>query len=468
MDSTAAPALARKHAAVFFWTTGAFAAFAVVAWLVVPLSLVKLAVLGAVGSIVGLLVFAFPKHGTFLGIFWVYAGLSYYTSFPAVAPISFAVTAAVILRLLRGDSFHLKYAFFNWALAVFTVLVFQSFLFAYDYGYAFQALVAFAKSVLLVLVIVQVVRTERDLEMLALVVFAASFSTVILGLLNVKLGLVKDWAVLVGAVGWLRFGSTHINPNNAALYLVAGLPLGIYAVRRVRAPSLKVLLTVCCLGMVGAVIMTYSRQAVFPLAVVLVAVLLREAKSRWAYVGVGAGIVIAALLTPAYYWYRIFSIGYVFSDLNLDWSLALRLKALQVGWHLFLDHPFTGVGLNNFIVRSGSELVVRMGAHNGYLEILTGVGLFGFIAFLMMPAAAIRGFVGAIRAPWPERNAWMRDLSFYFLLSFIAVLIGVFFQHVHFYRIFWLPMAAGLVAWRLGRDADRAGKNPETRSPLPE
>lgn len=140
----------------------------------------------------------------------------------------------------------------------------------------------------------------------------------------------------------------------------------------------------------------------------------------------------------------------------------IRVKALQTGWHLFLQHPFTGIGLSNFIVRSASELPVRMVAHNGYIEVLTGVGLFGFIAFIMMPVAAIHGFVKAFKTRWPEEHWWMKELSYYFLLSLVAVLIGAFFQHVHFYRLFWVPVAAGLVAGKLADDVQRGARKTET------
>ena len=60
---------------------------------------------------------------------------------------------------------------------------------------------------------------------LSFVVFAAVFSTVVLGVVNVKLGIVENWTLLSSELGWLRFGSTHVNPNLAAFYLVVGLPL---------------------------------------------------------------------------------------------------------------------------------------------------------------------------------------------------------------------------------------------------
>jgi len=195
---------------------------------------------------------------------------------------------------------------------------------------------------------------------------------------------------------------------------------------------------------------------------VLLAVLFKEARSKWAYAAIVLVATIGILLIPQYYWYRISTISQMFEETTQDFSLMIRVKALQTGWHLFLQHPFTGVGLANFIVRSASELPVRMVAHNGYMEVLAGVGLFGFLAFILMPVAAIRGFVKAFRTRWPEEHGWMKDLSYYFLLSQVAILIGTFFQHVHFYRLFWVPVGAGLVAGKLADRARDAAKKAET------
>ncbi len=421
-------------------------------WLVVPMGLIKLGMIGVVGLVGALLIFSYPKHGLYFGVYFVFAGLSYYTSVPVPAPIMFLIAAAVFLRLFQGDSIQLRDPMFNWAMAIFTVFVFQSFLFAYDMSHALSGLNFYVKSMLLVFLTAQLIRKPKDLETLAIIVFAGTFSTVILGVVNVKLGIVEDWTVLVSALNWLRFGSTHINPNNAALYLIAGLPLAIYVIKKVKPVTFKLLLVAAAISMVVATIMTFSRQAVFPLAVVLLATLFKEARSRWVYTVVLAVVFIGALLTPQYYWYRISTISKVFSAVEIDWSLAMRFKALQVGWHMFLDHPFTGVGLNNFIVRSANELIVRMGAHNTYLEIVTGVGVFGFIAYLTMPAAGFRGFLRGIRARWSPENRWMNDLSFYLLLSLVAVLIGAFFQMIQFYRLFWLPVVCGIIVGRLATD----------------
>ncbi len=462
MDAVSTRVMTKKQAVCFFSFAGFLALFAFAAWLYVPHHFMRLGFFGVVACLAGFLIFAFPKHGFYFVLYYVYAGLSYYTGLPVATAVTFLVTAAVALQLLRGDSIQVRDPLFLWSLAVFTVFVFQSFLFAYDYKHAFGSLDFFAKSVLLVFLVGQLIRTERDLDTLALVLFAATLSAVILGGVNIKLGIVNEASATVSVLGWQRFSATHINANRAALYFVAGLPLGIYAVKRFRPVIVKILLVIGVIAVVLATIMTFSRQTIFPLSVVLLAVLLKEARSKWIYGVVGLVLLIGILLIPDLYWHRISSISEMFDETNEDWSLAMRLKAFKTAWHMFLRHPFTGVGLNNFVVRSATDLYARIGAHNGYLEILTGVGLFGFIAFILMPIAGIRGYLKAVKARWTNEHWWMNDASYYFLLSSVAVLIAIFFEQSHFYRVVWLPIVVGVVVGRLAGEARPPEKNSET------
>ncbi len=433
-------------------------------WWFVPQKFIKLAVMGSAGALVALLALAHPKHALYFGLFYLYAGVTYYTGSAVVAAIALLVTVAVALRIVLGDPVRVMDPVFNWSLAVFTLIAVQSFLYAHDLSYSLASFAMFAKSVLLVFLVSQLIRTAKDLETLGLVIFAGTLGTIILGAMNIQLGIVKSTGPVAEQFGWQRLGWTHENPNVAALYLVAGVPLGVYAVKRARRAVSRILLVLGTIAVVVGIILTFSRQTIFPLSLVLLAVLFKEAKSKWVYAVAFLALAVGLFLVPEFYWYRLSSISKVLEGGGEDWSLAMRAMAFKAAWHMFLQHPFTGVGLNNFIVRSGSEVFVRIGAHNGYLEILTGVGLFGFIAFIMMPITAIRGFIRAVKAPWPEDLRWMKDLSYYFLWSAVAVFVSVFFEQDHFYRVYWLPIAAGLVANALGRAAEDSKK---TLEPFP-
>jgi hypothetical protein len=63
-------------------------------------------------------------------------------------------------------------------------------------------------------------------------------------------------------------------------------------------------------------------------------------------------------------------------------SDEVRTRGLQAGWHRFLDHPL-----------SGSGLVDLFDVHNNYLEVAIGVGIFGFVAVLVVLYTLVRPLV---------------------------------------------------------------------------
>ena len=126
------------------------------------------------------------------------------------------------------------------------------------------------------------------------------------------------------------------------------------------------------------------------------------------------------------------------------------MDALQSAWKLFLQNPLTGVGVNNFIVRS-PDLVGRRVVHNTYAEVLVGVGIIGFGAYMTMLLLTVREFLRAMRAKWSAQDEHMSHLAFYAMLSFLAVLFGaIFLSMAHSYDI-WLPAAGGLAAGCIAR-----------------
>ncbi len=88
-----------------------------------PAGLLLLALVGAAAAAVGLCMFIYPKLGLYLGIFYIYASLSFYFDFSASHLIMAVVTMAVLLRFVRGESIRLRDPVFNWTIAVFTMLV---------------------------------------------------------------------------------------------------------------------------------------------------------------------------------------------------------------------------------------------------------------------------------------------------------------------------------------------------------
>jgi O-antigen ligase len=207
------------------------------------------------------------------------------------------------------------------------------------------------------------------------------------------------------------------------------------------------------LVLLGGIFSTFSRSVVFPIGVILLATLIREMHSRRAYLIVLLIAVAGALITPRYYWERVLALREALSSTGAprDWSVYTRWLAMTTAWELFLRHPFTGVGLGNFIVAGAYRLFVRIVVHNTYLEILVGTGIFGLVAFLGILTAGIRGAAAGARRRWVAQPEWVRSLSFYTALSGVSICLSAFFGTMPFRYPLWIPVAAGLVVGNLLR-----------------
>ncbi|UCH82818.1 MAG: O-antigen ligase family protein, partial [Candidatus Latescibacterota bacterium] len=416
---------------------------------VIPLGLVKLALFGVAAAVMGFLAFCYPKQGLYFTIFYIYAGLSFYAPYPVAAPLVVLIAASVLLRILRGDEEPINNWFFSASICVLTVIVIQSMVYAWYPAQALLALTVYAKVLVVVLLCLQLIRTPRDLERLAMVMLAGVVATVLLGVVNIKMGWEKDATAISAILDVNRFAGTHVNPNKGALYMGAGIPLAVYAIRRSRLLIYRFMFGMVAVGLVVAIVMSFSRQAFFPLGFVLFAVFFKEARNKWGYLTGIVVVLVTLWVIPPYYWYRLRSVSDMMQGMSEDWSFFLRLQAHKTAWHLFVDAPFTGVGLNNFQLRSATELIARIPTHNAYLDILVWLGIFGFAAYLAVLLSGVRGFIVAMKARWDPELDWLPHLCYYFLISFLTVLTGAVFQSVSLYYLVWIPVAAGVIAQRL-------------------
>jgi hypothetical protein len=79
-----------------------------------------------------------------------------------------------------------------------------------------------------------------------------------------------------------------------------------------------------------------------------------------------------------------------------------RFKLWQAAGRMFLDHPFLGVGPDNFRLLYGGYLGIanpdpRVHTNNMYLEVLVGGGLLAGAAFAWLCWSALKTFSGALR-----------------------------------------------------------------------
>jgi O-antigen ligase len=106
-----------------------------------------------------------------------------------------------------------------------------------------------------------------------------------------------------------------------------------------------------------------------------------------------------------------------------------RLQLWQSAWRMFLDHPWFGVGPDNFLYAYRSRYVLP-GAwqelnlshpHNLFLDLLTRLGFFGFVVGLWLLGAAL---VSALRLLSPSRRPPLPSSRRPLYLGLVAGLIA--------------------------------------------
>ncbi len=216
--------------------------------------------------------------------------------------------------------------------------------------------------------------------------FVSGVAVAIYGLLRYPLA-----SGVIEAEGVRRARAFFGSPNNLALYLERVFPLGICAALGSRSAVRRWVYGLGGGAMLLLIVLTYSRGALLlgvPAALLTIG-LFTGKRVRWAMVGILAlGI---AVVIPLMGVQRLVSLvdttqGTTFLRLSL-WSAAAEMIA---------DHPWRGVGLDNFLYYYGDY--IREGAqvdrwlshpHDLFLDFWVRLGIGGVAAILGLIAAVV-------------------------------------------------------------------------------
>ncbi|MBC7237858.1 MAG: O-antigen ligase family protein, partial [Chloroflexi bacterium] len=213
---------------------------------------------------------------------------------------------------------------------------------------------------------------------------------------------------VIAAEGVNRARAFYGSPNNLALYLERVLPLGPVLAWRADARRRRWLYGLGTLPMASALMLTFSRGSCLlglP-AALLVLILFQGGKWRWlAPLGLMGGL---AALIPLSRTERFASLF----DLSRG-TLSLRIKLWQAACDMVRDHPWLGVGLDNFLyyygdyIRPGAEIERWLShPHNLLLDFWLRLGIGGVIVLLALLAgfwaSALKLYRGSASA---ERRA---------------------------------------------------------------
>lgn len=284
------------------------------------------------------------------------------------------------------------------------------------------------KALVIFIVIINVVRTERRLKLLLLLVLGVSIYLSISAIQDYQLGIFK--------IGKLENNDLRIagrirglfeNSNDLALHLVTMVPIAFALAFAKRGVLAKVVYLGSSALMIAAIVVTFSRGGFLGLlASAFVLVRKLGGKNRIASTaGLGLALILFIAFAPGDYSGRVSTI--FDSGADLTGSSSQRNQVLQRSVLVAVRYPLFGVGLGNFHFKSFQEL----GTHNAYTQVGAEMGLAAMVIYMMFLLSPLRRLRQIVR----ESEGQPADRTFYYLAiglqaSLVGYMVSSFFGAV--------------------------------------
>ena len=280
----------------------------------------------------------------------------------------------------------------------------------------------FIKAVVMFIVMINVVRTQRRLKAMLWLALAVSVFLCVHAINDYRLGnLAIQGQRIAGLLGGM-FG----NPNDLALHLVTMIPLALGLMLTTRNVFMKFIYAACAVVMVAGDMITFSRGGFLGLVAVL-GVLAWKLGRRNRLVVFGLFVLMAGffLFAPGDYTARLGSI--VDHSRDAYGSAGQRQELLIRSIIVTLKHPLLGIGMGNFHIVSIRELV----SHNAYTQVSAEMGLAALALYVMFIVTPLRRLAQIERETFAAR----KNSPFYYLAiglqaSLIGFMVNSFFASV--------------------------------------
>lgn len=326
-----------------------------------------------------------------------------------------------------------------WPMALFSISVLVSMIFAYSPSVAAEKWVDFFGWVFVVFLLTSVINTKRRLFLFICVYF----------LVNLKMSQhgFRSWAMNgFGFSGWGVSGSPgwFQNSGEFSMQMAVFLPIVLAYIAEFRldwSKSVRFFFYLVVIMSVGSIIASGSRGGVLGLAMVGIWALMYSRRRITAFILVliGAGIIYHVM--PSEFIAR-------FETAGEDATSVSRLMYWDYGMEAIKERPWTGIGFKNWttwVVDTKPELVGLIGGvgrveviHNTYLEAGTELGLLGFGAYVfVLLKIFITNFKSVQIARFIDDRFFLATLNGLFG-SVLVYIVSSYFVSVLYYPYIWI------------------------------
>jgi putative inorganic carbon (HCO3(-)) transporter len=289
--------------------------------------------------------------------------------------------------------------------------------FALEPARALKSFIEFSKVVLMFIVMVNVLRTEKRLRTLILLVLFASCVLSMAALTDYLRGhLALEGRRIAGLIGGL-----FSNPNDLALHLVTMIPISLVLMIGSRGVLKKTVYLGCSLLLMAGLVATFSRGGFLGFMCVVAFMIWKLARrNRLIFGGIALAMMLATIpLAPSAYRSRI--------STTSDDSAIARTDDLKRSILIAARHPLLGVGMDNYILYSNSNKAT----HNAYTQVASEMGLGAlliYFAFLLTPLGRLRKIEQATRVG--KRKPPLHYLAIGLQASLVGYMVVSFFASV--------------------------------------
>jgi len=272
---------------------------------------------------------------------------------------------------------------------------------------AFNSFSDYIKVVLIFIIMVNALRTEKRLRTLLFLSLTAGCV--------LSMGAISDYwtgrLTLQGVRIQGVLGGLFDNPNDLALHLVTVIPIGIALFFTSRNPPAKLVYSAVVLLMMAGVVATFSRGGFLGLGCALAVTFWRiSKKNRWLLsLCLPVLFVVFIVASPSGYLDRLATTS--------DGSALARTDDLKRSIVVALHHPLFGVGLNNYPLFSNHDLA----SHNAYTQVAAELGLPALVFYLLFMITPLKHLWEIERATSLNRK---NSRFFYLTVGLEASLIG--------------------------------------------
>jgi putative inorganic carbon (hco3(-)) transporter len=310
---------------------------------------------------------------------------------------------------------------------------------ALDPFYSWLSLVDYMKVVVMFIVMVNVVRTEKRLNALILLAMAVSCVSSGAAVNDYRMGrLLTNGTRIEGVIGGL-----FSNPNDLALHLVTMVPIAVALFLASKTIPRKLLYLCCSCLFVAGVVATYSRGGFIGLACATVVLAWKLARRNRVFFA-AAGFVLVLLVVavgPGGYKDRLTG--------GADSSAEARSGELKRSVFLMLRHPLVGLGMNNYILFSNTSHA----SHNSYTQVGSELGVPAMLAYILFLVTPLRRLAAIRKLP---ASPGSRGRYYYLVIgieaSLISYMVASFFLSVAYMWYAYYLVGYAIALRRLSED----------------